>query len=109
VPSTEAWRCCVSRSEESEVGEEPGGGVDDLAGCLQCFGGLVGAGFLGGVVRVFQFVAPAGPTPGEDGAAVLGQATWRSASEDGWRLPGYPGSGGRQAAMPGWLSRAIIT
>jgi hypothetical protein len=30
---------------------------------------------------------------GEDGAVVLGHATWRPASLGGWQLPGYPGSG----------------
>ena len=53
--------------------EEPGGRVDDLARRLQCFGGLAGAGFLGRVVRVFQFVAPAAqPSEGSQASAELG-------------------------------------
>ena len=48
-----------SRSEESEVGDELCGGVDDLGGRLQCFGCFPGAGLLGWVVRVLQLVPPA--------------------------------------------------
>src|ERR1700728_5011423 len=49
----------LSESEESEVREEPGGGVDDGAGGLKCFGGFGGASPFGWVKRIFQLVAPA--------------------------------------------------
>src|ERR1700733_7704917 len=67
------WCCRVSRSEESEVGEELGGGIDDLAGGLHSFSGLAGAGLLGRVVRVFKFVASAAqPAEGSQAGAELG-------------------------------------
>ena len=63
----------VSSSEEFEVREEPGGCVDDLAGGRQCFSGLGSAGFLGGVERVLQLVAPATqPAEGSQASAELG-------------------------------------
>jgi hypothetical protein len=40
------------RSEESEVGHELRGGVDDLDSCLECLGRFLGGCLLGGVKRV---------------------------------------------------------
>jgi hypothetical protein len=50
-----------------------GGGVNDLAGSLQSFGGLVAAGFLGRVVRVLEFVASSAQSAeGSQASAELG-------------------------------------
>ena len=61
------------RSEESGVGDEFRGGVDDLAGGLERFGCFCRAGLLGRVERVFELVPSAAQAAeGPQGRAELG-------------------------------------